>query len=484
MAVQQTFFWYDLETTGVNAREGRVMQFAGQRTDMDLKPIGEPVNVLIKLSEDILPDPDAILITGITPQQTVLEGITEAEFLKLFYEQVATPGTIFAGFNTVRFDDEFMRFLNYRNFYDAYEWQYKDGKSRWDLLDVVRMTRALRPEGIQWPVVDGKPTNRLVLITKLNGLNHENAHDALNDVLATIAVARLIKTKQPRLFEYLLKLRGKRDVKDFLAKNKVLLYSSGKYDNETEKTAVVRLVRAGDDQAGAIVYDLRHDPAEFKNLSPEELAARMKYSKDPEAPSRLPVKTLKYNHCPALSPPGPLKETAVQDRLKITPETMNANSAALAAMPEFLENIVKARDLLDDERGEQWSKVAPDADAALYDGGFFDDNDRKLMSVVRAAQPDELNELADDLHDERLKQILPLYKARNYPKFLTDEERAAWEKYRFERLMNGGAESRLAKYMHRLGELAASQTATENRYLLEELQLYAESIMPVADSGQ
>jgi exodeoxyribonuclease-1 len=155
MNTQQTFFWYDLETTGVNSREDRVMQFAGQRTTLDLEPVGDPVNVLIKLSDDVLPSPDAILITGITPQQTIADGLTEVDFLRYFQSEVAVPGTIFVGFNSVRFDDEFMRFMHYRNFYDAYAWQWQDGRGRWDLLDVVRMTRALRPEGIVWPEVDG-----------------------------------------------------------------------------------------------------------------------------------------------------------------------------------------------------------------------------------------------------------------------------------------------------------------------------------------
>lgn len=477
-----SFFWYDLETSGISPRTGRVMQFAGQRTDMDLKPVGQPVNVFIQLTEDVLPAPDAIMVTGITPQQTIQDGITEAEFLKLFYEQVATPDTIFVGFNTVRFDDEFMRFLNYRNFYDAYEWQYKDGKSRWDLLDVVRMTRALRPEGINWPMTeDGKPTNRLELLTRENGLDHEHAHDALNDVLASIAVAKLIRTKQPKLFDWLLNMRAKNDVKKFIEANQTFIYTSGKYDNEVEKTAVVRLVHT-DDSKGAIVYDLRHDPAEFLDLSPEELADRWRYTKEVDVPPRLPVKTLKYNRCPALSPTGVLSDKGVQERLKTTPEQVNANLAKLNAAPNFLANIVKARDLLDDERGEQWSKEVNDADAALYDGGFFDDNDRKLMSVVRAADPSELGGLQNDVHDQRLRDLLPRYKARNYATFLTDEERAEWEKYRYHVLMEGGTESRLAKYMHRLGELAESEQGQEKRYLLEELQLYAESIMPVIDT--
>lgn len=491
MAAAQTFFWYDLETSGINPREDRVMQFAGQRTDLNLEPVGESFNLLVKLSEDTLPDPDAILLTGITPQQTLQDGLTEVEFLKIFCEQVATPGTIFVGFNTVRFDDEFMRFLLYRNYYDAYEWEWSDGRGRWDLLDVVRMTRGLRPDGIKWPFdsAQGKPTNRLELITKLNGIDHQNAHDALGDVNASIAVAKLIKDKQPKLFDYLLTRRGKNEVKKFLEANPTFIYTSGRFDSEVEKTAAVRMLHT-DDAKGAIVYDLRHDPTEFLQLKPEELAERWRYRKDADAPKRLPVKTMKYNRCPAVSPLGVLKDKGVQERLKVTPEIVQANLAKLAASPDFVANVVKARDLLDEERGEQWSKEQPAADAALYDGSFFDDTDKKLMGVVRAAKPDELGEIASDFHDERLRDMLPLYKARNFAKYLTDEERAAWERERTHRLLDGGTESRLARFMHRLQELAQPSEGTaglaaepeldaNRRYLLEELQLYAESIMPV-----
>src|SRR5579884_1460935 len=190
-----SFFFYDLETSGFSPRGARIMQFAGQRTDMELNPVGDPVDFFIKLTPDVLPQPDAVLITGITPQQTLADGIGEAEFLQIFYKKICQPGTIFLGFNSVRFDDEFMRFLHYRNFYDAYEWHWKDNNSRWDLLDVVRMTRALRPEGIEWPFApDGKPTNRLEFLSAINKLDHAHAHDALSDVYATIAMARLIKT--------------------------------------------------------------------------------------------------------------------------------------------------------------------------------------------------------------------------------------------------------------------------------------------------
>lgn len=475
----QTFFWYDLETSGINPRTQRIMQFAGQRTDMDLNPVGDPVNVFVKLSEDILPEPDAVLLTGITPQQTLQDGLTEVEFLQLFHEQVATPGTIFVGYNTVRFDDEFMRCLHYRNFYDAYQWQWQDGRGRWDLLDVVRMTRALRPDGIQWPVTaDGAPTNRLELITKLNGLDHEHAHDALNDVLASIAVAQLIRDKQPKLFAWLLQHRTKQAVQQFVNENPVFLYSTGKYANEVEKTAAVMVV--GDDNQGVLVYDLRHDPARFAGMTAEQLVERLAWSKDPDAPARLPLKLMRYNRCPAVSPVSVLRDSAVQERLKITPDTIAQHQKTLLADGALLDVMREAYRMYT-EKIQTQSQPDKHCDECLYDG-FFSDHDCQLMSVIRAALPGELADIGRDLQDKRLQDMLPLYKARNFAQYLTDEERAAWETYRHQQLLDGGTGSRLAKFMHRLGELAQTEAGSNSRYLLEELQLYAESIMPVLDT--
>ena len=167
----QTFFFYDLETSGLSSRQDRIMQFAGQRTDMNLEPIGEPYNILVKLNDDTLPSPDALMVTGISPQKTLEEGYTESEFSRILTEEIFTPDTIAVGYNNVRFDDEFVRHLFWRNFYDPYEWSWKDGRSRWDLLDVIRMTRALRPDGIIWPLdTEGRATNRLELLTKENGI--------------------------------------------------------------------------------------------------------------------------------------------------------------------------------------------------------------------------------------------------------------------------------------------------------------------------
>jgi exodeoxyribonuclease-1 len=475
-----SFFFYDLETSGFSPRQARVMQFAGQRTDMNLKPVSEPVNILIKLTPDIMPDPDAVLVTGITPQQTLADGITEADFLKLFYKEVVTPGTIFTGFNSIRFDDEFIRFLNYRNFYDAYEWQWKDSRSRWDILDVVRMARALKPDGIKWPFApDGKPTNRLEYLTKLNKLSHEAAHDALSDVLATIDVARLIKSKQPELFDYLLDVRQKNRVKAIVDSGKPFMYTSGRYSSEFLHTTAAVLLGRHAQQDYALVYDLRQDPTPFLKMSVEELIEAWKYTKDQHV-VRLPVKTLKYNRSPAVVA-GIIKDDATLDRLSLSRQAIADHLRLVSqAGQEFVDKLFEAVRRLDVAREREQVALVDNqlnVDERLYEG-FIPDADKRRFPSVRSADPAALQDLADDFQDKRLKSLLSLYQARNYPQSLDDTARHEWEEFCRQKLLGGGEESRLAKYFARLQELAAGKLSGQQRYLLEELQLYGQSIVP------
>ena len=478
-----SFFFYDLETSGFSPSAARIMQFAGQRTDADLNPIGEPVNVLIKLAPDVLPEPDAIMLTGITPQSTISEGLTEAEFLDYFYKEVVAPDTTFLGFNTVRFDDEFMRFLHYRNFYDPYEWQWNNGCSRWDILDLVRMTRALRPDGIEWPVDDkGKPTNRLELLTKVNGLNHDHAHDALSDVHATIAVAKLIREKQPELFKYVFECRGKKQASTLVNKGQAFVYTSGRYSSEYLHTTVAIMLSKHPQQDCALVYDLRFDPTPFFDMTPEQLIDAWRYKKDrqPNDP-RLPVKTLKYNRCPAIAPLGVIKDQATQQRLGLTLEQVERNLEILKSNHQaFAKKVLDALKLMDNERERTQNTAAPSdatVDGLLYDG-FFGPNDKQTMSAVRAADAEAITDIASKFSDARLKLMAPLYKARNYPSALSADERQAWEQHISHQLFEGGQSSKLSKYFSRLQELAAGELTSQQEYILEELQLYGESVMP------
>jgi exodeoxyribonuclease-1 len=482
-----SFFFYDLETSGISPRMARIMQFAGQRTDENLKPIGDPVNILIKLTPDTIPEPEAILLTGITPQKTLEEGITEAEFLKYFYDEVVKPNTIFLGFNTVRFDDEFMRFIHYRNFIDPYGWQWRDNCSRWDIIDLVRMTRALRPDGMEWPVDDqGKPVNKLEALTTANKIEHIGAHDALSDVNATIAVAKLIKDKQPDLFSYMLNLRSKKAVKELVNKREAFVYTSSHFPGEHLCTTAVIMLAPSPTPDAALIYDLSQDSSPFLNMSSDQLIEAWQYSEDPNK-VRLPVKTLKYNRCPAIAPLGVIKDPKVQQRIGLDMKAIENNMSVLKDNQQtFAAKLIEVIKLMDERRDkEQPSQDINEmnVDEKLYDGEFFSQADSSLMQKARTSDPDELTQFIEKFSDNRLKLLLPLYKARNYPKSLDNSERLAWENFCRTKLTEGGQSSLLGNYFSKLEQLGRGDVNSNRQYLIEELLLYGQSIAPLDEES-
>jgi exodeoxyribonuclease-1 len=469
--MNQTFFFYDLETSGLNPREDRIMQFAGIRTDLDLNPIGEPYNILVKLNDDTLPSPDALMVTGITPQQTQADGYTEAEFAKLLMEEVFTAGTIATGFNSIRFDDEFIRALFWRTFHDPYAWFWRDARSRWDLLDVVRMTRALRPEGIVWPVVDGKASNRLELLSKENGIDHLKAHDALSDVEALIAVTKLIKDKQPKLYEHLFNYKDKKLVQKLvnLETKQPFVYVSGRYDATFEKATVAFPLTSGKN-GNVVVYDLRHDPTPFLNLSLNELQKKFYATWEDRKKDdfiALPVKELQYNRAPAVAPLGVLEQQDGWSRIGLDESIIARHKSALLSSPGFAENV---RSLF--ENKPEYKK-ATDPEAQLYDG-FVSDKDTLRIEKVRNSTEQQLADLHPEFTDERLSGLLLHYKARNYPKSLAEDESVAWEAWRGQHI-----KAALPAFVSRLNTIASTMTDDSKQFILQELQLWAESIVPI-----
>lgn len=466
----QTFFFYDLETSGLAARDDRIMQFAGIRTDMELHPIGEPYNFLVALNDDTLPSPEALLVTGISPQKTVDEGYTEAQFAKILIEEIFTEDTIVVGFNNVRFDDEFIRHLLWRNFYDPYEWTWKDGRSRWDLLDVVRMTRALRPDGIEWPVdAEGKPVNKLELIAAANGITHAKAHDALSDVEALIDVTRLIRAKQPQLFQYLLDMRDKKSVQKLvnLDVKQPFVYVSGRYDNEWNKLTVAFPIAPALNN-NVLVYDLRYDPADFVNLGEKELGAKVFATweaRQKEDFVKLPVKVLQYNRCPAVAPLGVLAAGDGWVKAGLDEAVIAKHSKVLLAHPEFAERL---RSVFERKR-EYVASSEPEAQ--LYDG-FLNDRDKLRVETVRSADERELADFHPEFADERLAPLLLHYKARNFPRTLSAQEMETWETWRSARI-----ERQLPAVMKSLERLSI-ETDESKQFMLEEIKLWIESVVP------
>ncbi|MBC7868842.1 exodeoxyribonuclease I [Candidatus Saccharibacteria bacterium] len=467
----KTFFFYDLETSGLSPQEARVMQFAGIRTDMDLRPIGEPINVLVKLNDDVLPSPEALMVTNITPQQTQADGYSEAEFARMLFEEVFTTDTIAVGFNNIRFDDEFIRHLFWRNFYDPYEWSWKDGRSRWDLLDVVRMTRALRPDGIKWPVdAKGVATNRLELLSSVNGLDHVKAHDALSDVEALIGVTKLIRDKQPQLYNYLLRLRDKKEVKQLvnLDDKQPFVYVSGRLDSAFNKATVAFPLTAGKN-GNVVVYDLRYDPTPFLQMDQDTLKKKLYASweeRSKEGFQGLPVKELQYNRAPAVAPLGVLAQGEGWANISLSEAVIVKYRTILLSAPGFAENI---RTIFENKPDY---KKSLDPEAQLYDS-FVPDIDKIRIEKVRNSGERELADFHPSFNDERLEPLLLHYKARNFPGSLAEDESIAWEKWRAAKIT-----ASLPTFMKSLQSLSASIKDQEKQFVLQELQLWAESILP------
>ena len=482
----KTFFFYDLETSGFSPQNDRIMQFAGQRTDENFNRIGEPVNILVRLNDDVLPSPSALMVTKISPQKTVEEGYTEAEFAKMLVEEYFTPDTVIIGYNNVRFDDAHIQHLLWRNFYPPYDWQWKEGRSRWDLLDVVRMIRALRPEGINWPFIENSKTgekfasNKLELLTKENGISHENAHDALSDVDGLIDVARLLKEKQPQIFDYLLKIRSKNEVQKMinLESPKPFVYTSGRFSVEFEKTTIAFPIAPAKNK-NVIVWDLRFSPKDFLDWSAEQILENI--TADFETRSQadfkpIAAKILQYNKCPAVAPVGVLNDEN-KERLKIDLGEIQKNLDILRKNPHFAENLRTAFEKKSEVFQDKNSKDTLSPEARLFEG-FVSRSDDIKIEAVRNSSARELVDFHPDFNDERLSELLLHYKARSFPKSLSSQEKQIWEEYRVKNI-----QKMMPKFMQEFQEIIARKDLnSKEEFILEEIKLWLENIMPDSNS--
>ena len=477
-----TFLWHDYETFGSVPRRDRPAQFAAIRTDADLNELGEPFMLFCQPAPDFLPDPQSCLITGITPQKCLAQGVSEHQFATTIEQAFSLPGTIGVGYNTIRFDDEITRFMFWRNLIDPYarEWQNQCG--RWDLLDVVRTAYALRPEGIEWPTKpEGGASFKLTDLSTANGLLHEAAHDALSDVRATIALARLIKTAQPRLFDFCLGLHKKDHVSAELGlpttprNARPFWHVSGMFPAERGCLALMwPLAMHPKNKNELIAWDLAFDPREMESLKPAELRLRL-FSKTadlPEDVTRLPVKSIHLNKSPMVMSNFKVVSPAMAQRWGIDVDAQ-------------LRHAEWARDLPD--MSAIWPQVferpatAPlDVDEDLY-GGFVGNADRRRLNDLRAMSPQQLSNAHPAFEDARLSELLFRYRARNFPELLTSEESERWEAHRAERLFDGVYGARTVEQLFNEIDQLSESADERGEAILGALYDYAESIAPQRD---
>ncbi|RJG25060.1 exodeoxyribonuclease I [Massilia cavernae] len=475
-----TFLWHDYETFGAQPRRDRPAQFAAIRTDASLNEIGDPIMLYCQPAPDFLPDPQSCLITGITPQQCLEWGVPEHKFAATVEAAFSQPGTIGVGYNTIRFDDEVTRFLFWRNLIDPYAREWQNNCGRWDLLDVVRMTYALRPEGIEWPLrEDGRPSFRLEDLARANGLLHEAAHDALSDVRATIALARLIRDRQPRLFDFCLGLHKKDKVASEMGLHlapearQPFLHVTGMFPAERGCIGLVwPLGTHPTNKNEVLVWDCSHDPSELFGLDAETIRMRMftRSADLPQGVTRLPVKSIHLNKSPMLV--GNLKtlSPAMAERWGMDIERGLAHARIAAGGPDLAlvwEQVY--------HRPGQAQET--DVDEDLY-GGFISRDDRRKLDSLRAEQPAKLAQMRPSFEDERLAELLFRYRARNFPGTLTEQEAQQWEEHRAARLFDGAAGARTIEQLFAEIDVLCEDADERAEDILGALYDYAESIAP------
>ncbi len=471
-----SFFWHDYETFGRDPRRDRPAQFAGIRTDADLNEIGAPVMLYCQPTPDYLPDPEACLLTGITPQTCLEQGLPEYRFAEAIEAELGRSGTIGVGYNSIRFDDEVTRHLFWRALLDPYAREWRNRCSRWDLLDVVRCTHALRPEGIEWPKhEDGRPSFKLEHLSQANGLSHEQAHDALSDVRATIGLARLIRQRQPRLWDFCLKLRNKNAVLEEIGTDRPFIHVSGMYGTERGGLAVVwPLANHPSNRNEIIVWDLAFDPSELEGLSVDEVRQRL-FSKTEDLPpgqSRLPIKSVHINKSPIVIGRLNTLTPEVIERWQIDVAAIQAHTAVARALSPRLAGLWP-----DVYKRQPSSGEEIDVEADLY-GGFVGDSDRRRLQEWRQSLPSCPIPMPG-YEDPRLEELSFRYRAKHFPDILKGEERQRWLAHCHARLHQGAGNAlTLAEFANRIDALSEALSPDDQRsqLLLEALYDYGEQL--------
>ena len=470
-----SFLWHDYETFGADPRRDRPCQFAALRTNLELEPTGEPMIHYSQPTMDLLPVPEACLVTGITPQEALEKGLPEYEFARAIEQLMNQPGTCTVGYNNFRFDDEVTRFLFWRNFIEPYAREYSNGNSRFDLIDLLRLTCALRPDGIEWPLRDdGAPSFRLEDLAAANGMDTSQAHDALADVQNTIGMARLVKQHQPRLWHWALSLRERHRVENLLQLGQPILHTTSRFGADQFCIApVLPLFQHPQIASQWLVWNLREDPAAFREFDVETLEdLHFTPARDlPEGQHRLPVKWVRSNRCPMLAPMNVLNEAA-QTRTGIDPIAAARYANTLSADETFIANLRQV--FRPQPRSED-----VDAETALY-SGFVGRDDRQICARLNRMSAEQIAAFSLDqpepFADPRLNTLLLHFTGRHAETHLDEAARSEWQDYRHRRLLYDPdlASIQLESYRQRVVELM--QQRPDRLALLEQLARWPETL--------
>ena len=384
-SAKRTFFFYDDETSGVHHNFDQVYQFAGVRTDENLNIIPKTeVNLLCRPRPDVIPHPKAFLTHRIDIRQLEANGMSEFELAGAVQSLLLQEGTTISGYNTMAFDDMMTRNMMYRNMRSPYDHEWKGENNRFDIMKLVTMMYALRPETLNWKInADGVESFKLSDLSEANGIVHENAHDALSDVYATISVARLIKERNPRAFDYLLNMAKKENAMALLSKREPLLHVSGFYGKGVKCTSLVLpLIMDAENKNKILCVDLRHDPTDVLSMSSNEIRKYLFTSREElhEGAPKVPLLGIESNKLPIIIDPTKMLNHKAASRCDLDVDQCHRNAEIIRNNRDFVLRVQQAF------IGKM--PVHHNPYAQIYTGGFLSSGDNSVRTSLTLKTPE------------------------------------------------------------------------------------------------
>jgi exodeoxyribonuclease-1 len=398
----KTYLFYDLETSGLNSAFDQILTFASIRTDVNFNEI-ERNSVIIKLRPDVVPSPQASIIHRLV-YDDLKDGLSEYEAAKRIHQILNKPGTVSLGYNTLRFDDEFLRFLFYRNLLDPYTHQYNKGCSRMDILPLSTLFYIFNPGIISWPEKNGKPSFKLEYISRENSLTASGrAHEAMTDVEATYNLTKKF-ARDHEVFNYSLDFFNKS--KDDLRINK--FKNTFDLKGHPFKLGIMVSHQLGfDNNYLALVVNIGKS-IKYSNqnlwlrLDKENI---LDFVSTPEESMPLLVRK-RYGDLPIILPAlDRFYEKLIDKHIKIA----ESNIKEIKNHSDDFYRIIKFHQ-------EYKYPYIPDLDpdAALYQSGFFNINEKKDIAVFHGADPIDKIMIAEQMSSERVKTLAKRIVQRNF----------------------------------------------------------------------
>ncbi len=418
--MQNSYLFYDIETSGLNKCFDQALQFAAIRTDLELNEL-ERHEILIKLNPDTVPSPQAILVHQLTFEQ-LKTGMCEYEAMLEIHRLFNTPGTITVGYNTLGFDDELLRFSFYRNLLTPYTHQYANNCGRMDLYPITVMYYLFQPDGITWPKIAEKITLKLEHLNSHNELVSGKAHDAMTDVTAALALARLLR-KTRKMWDYLCGYFNKKIALERLA-NLTFVFSGyrqallfdGSFGGEKFYQCPVLDLGMHNHYTNQSLW-LQLDSPHLAETTLDSIAkTTFVYRK-------------RFAEQPLLLPLSKRFDKYLSDNRR---KLIASNVDWLQRNPQILGEIIRYH------KEYKYPEVLNlDVDAALYQNGFLKDTELQLCNRFHLASLSEKVELIKHFTNPNLRIQAIRILGRNYPEALSANYRQEFVNY-LNKIRSGG----------------------------------------------